>query len=421
MTLNPLLGFTDRQKLVLLAIFVLAVFLRLFQLHLPDQLNFDEAHYVPAAKILVGIEPHPGLKQWHQTPTIEKSPDINFSHPPFGKFLIGAGILWHGDNPFGHRIMSSIFGILSVFLFFLTARLLTNEFSFVALATFLFSVEFLQIIQSRIAMLDIFMLFWIQLAFLGNILWTFYPQHRRLGFALTALGTGLGFATKVPAGTAGLSALLVLWFCSPFSWREKLKQSLSLFAVSILVYGLWYFYYASYDYTFWEWIRFHYDVAKKVGGPLAAHPFASHPAQWILNSKPVWYYFKQIEEYRYGIIGMSNPGLWFFAIPAMATLWAGARSGSDLKSRFLIIWLLSGYIPLVFMLWSRQGYLYHVLLIVPVVVLIIAKAAVAESKLYAPKILVGLSILALVFFSPVILCLPLPGEWYMWIVKLCGV
>ena len=90
--------------LALGAILLFALLLRGWNLEFFDKLIFDEVHYVKAARILIGFEPHPGMEAWLSTSKlIAKSPDINFSHPPLGKFLIGAGMLTFGDTPLGWR------------------------------------------------------------------------------------------------------------------------------------------------------------------------------------------------------------------------------------------------------------------------------------------------------------------------------
>jgi dolichyl-phosphate-mannose--protein O-mannosyl transferase len=421
MSIDPFRGLSRKQNLIYLAIFAFAIFLRTYNIKQPDSLNFDEAHYVPAARILVGLAPHPGMEDWKYIPTLYKTPDINFSHPPLGKYLIGWGMRLVGDNPLGWRIAASLFGVLGLLLFMVVAHVISQDFRFTALATFLLCIDFMHVVQSRIGMLDIFMLFWVQLAMLGSALIAFSPNRLWLGVVLSAIGIGVGIATKVPAATAALACVLVVVWCTQFSWKAKAQIIGIAAAFSVAIYALWFFYYAYHGYTFSEWIQFHYDVVRHVAGPLSQHRYGSHPGQWLLNAKPVWYYFKHIEQYRYGIIGLGNPVVWLALIPAMIIVGGHARYRLAKRDLFLVIWVLSTYLPLIYMLWNRQGFLYHMFLVSPAIVLIVSRAAVLEGRWKAPLVVAGAAALALVAFAPIVLCLPMPDGWYLWITKMVGV
>src|SRR4051812_578679 len=63
----------------------------------PKKFNFDEFHYVPAAKSFLALQEN---KNWE--------------HPPLGKVFISMGIALFGDRPLGWRFMSTIFGSLTL-------------------------------------------------------------------------------------------------------------------------------------------------------------------------------------------------------------------------------------------------------------------------------------------------------------------
>jgi dolichyl-phosphate-mannose-protein mannosyltransferase len=421
MSLDPFRGMSRKQNLLMLAIFALAIFLRTFNIKEPDSLNFDEAHYVPAARILVGIVPHPGLADWQYIPTIHKSPDINFSHPPLGKYLIGLGMIALGDNSLGWRITASLFGVLGIIVFFVLANALFSNFRFAALACLFLCIDFMHIVQSRIGMLDIIMLFWFQLAMLGATLIVFHPQRLKTGILLAAVGIGIGIAVKVPVIAAALGALVSVILCTRYPLNDRFKISAIAAGGSLSIYGLWYFYYASRGYSFTEWLQFHYDVVRHVAGPLSQHRYGSHPGQWLLNAKPVWYYFKQIDAFRYGIIGLGNPIIWLLLIPSFGLVFGNAVLNRSTRDRFLVIWMLSSYLPLILMLWNRQGFLYHMFLALPVMILILVRACMLIRSKWPTVTVAAAAVIALVAFSPVILCLPMPDAWYLWITKMVGV
>ena len=104
-----------------LIIFLLSSSLRWQNLaYIPEQV-FDEVHYVNAAEVMVGVKTHPGMGVWANHPQLGKAPAPNFEHPLLGKFLIGWGIKLFGDNAWGWRFFSCVFGTLSTLFLSLLA------------------------------------------------------------------------------------------------------------------------------------------------------------------------------------------------------------------------------------------------------------------------------------------------------------
>jgi dolichyl-phosphate-mannose-protein mannosyltransferase len=107
-----------RAKTVLV-IYLFAQIFFLINIQFPVKANFDEFHYVPAAKEIIAMGKVP-----------------NTEHPPLGKIFMAIGIAAFGDRPIGWRVMSTVFGALSfvgryagyvhVWIFGLGARLLQH-------------------------------------------------------------------------------------------------------------------------------------------------------------------------------------------------------------------------------------------------------------------------------------------------------
>jgi len=97
-------------------------------------------HYVPAARILATFD--------HIT---------NREHPLLGKELIALGIALFGDHPWSWRVLPAIAGIATLFAF-MRGMWFASLSRFATIASgILLSTGFILFIQSRIAMLDIFM------------------------------------------------------------------------------------------------------------------------------------------------------------------------------------------------------------------------------------------------------------------------
>jgi predicted membrane-bound dolichyl-phosphate-mannose-protein mannosyltransferase len=203
-----LMWFTRKENLAVCAIAVIVLILHLLVIAKPSVLMFDEKFYVPAARNYLNGG---GL--------------INTEHPPLGKWFIAAGITIFGDNAAGCRMPSVLFGIASIFLFYLICvRLVRNEAdddktpglppqktswftltTFVPVfATFLFAFENMSFAQSGIAMLDVF---YVTLMLAGFL---FYLRGNYVGCGILM---GLSILCKISA-VLGILAILIHWAVS---------------------------------------------------------------------------------------------------------------------------------------------------------------------------------------------------------------
>ncbi|HET9758263.1 MAG TPA: phospholipid carrier-dependent glycosyltransferase, partial [Nocardioidaceae bacterium] len=150
------------------AITMLALFLRLWKLGRPHAFLFDETYYAKDAwslwhhgyvtgyvdgandKILAGHLD--GL--WTSSPSM-------VVHPEVGKWLIGLGEEIFGMDPFGWRVASAVAGALMVGVMIRLARRLTGSTLLGCVAGLLLCFDGLQLVLSRLALLDIFMAFFL--------------------------------------------------------------------------------------------------------------------------------------------------------------------------------------------------------------------------------------------------------------------
>jgi dolichyl-phosphate-mannose-protein mannosyltransferase len=103
-------------------------------------------------------------------------------HPPLGKYLIGAGMaLFGAESTFGWRFAVALFGTATVLVLYLLAHALTRSVAFATIASGLMAVDGLAIAMSRVAILDIFVAFFVVLAF-----WFVALDRRRLDDRLAA-------------------------------------------------------------------------------------------------------------------------------------------------------------------------------------------------------------------------------------------
>ena len=151
----------------------------LVRLTIPSKPFFDEVHYLPAARALLALS-HPS----------------NIEHPMLGKELLALGIMLFGDNPLGWRIMPALFGTLAL-LAGMRALWFASGSRFASIAGgILLATAFPIFVQSRIAMLDIFMA-----SFLLVALWAIAGAVRenetgRRRLAIAGVALGLSMAAK---------------------------------------------------------------------------------------------------------------------------------------------------------------------------------------------------------------------------------
>lgn len=158
---------------------VIALGLHLFAISFPrDAKVFDEAYYVPAALDLINLKVS------------------NIEHPFLGKAWIALGILLFGDNWFGWRIISVIFGTLTLFVFYkLTLRFLPKTLA--AYATLLLAFENMFFVHSSLALLETSSIFFAILGFYLYFSKKYYWTAISLGLSALSKETGVLFLLTI--------------------------------------------------------------------------------------------------------------------------------------------------------------------------------------------------------------------------------
>jgi len=181
---------------------IVSLVLFLWNVNHPARLYYDEALYVSAAKALLAGQPDP-------------TPEV----PPLGKLLIATGVRTVGDNPWGWRVMSALFGALTVSGVFLWARFLLRDFALAVTAALLTLLNNFVFVMARVAMMDIFLvgfLVWGLVAFTAALEFEQIEAWARR-FLLLASGIVLGLACASKwngvdtLGVVGLAGFSLYW------------------------------------------------------------------------------------------------------------------------------------------------------------------------------------------------------------------
>lgn len=418
-----------RTLALLLALFSAA--LLLWRIDQPAQLNFDETHYVAAARALVGF-----------------SHNSNPEHPLLAKTLIAASIRLLGDTPMAWRLPGALMGVATVLaVFFLVLSLLGSRRS-ALLAAVLTLFNQLLFVQARIAMLDVYCggFLMLALALLAQAAHSAQPRQLRRMLALAGVCLGCSVASKwatapyvagvlllfaglrVPAArgeASPLRAFVLSRQLAPWRGASLIDAIVLLGAFSVIAYLL----------TFWPALLFEQGRLSPTGivefqglmlqrqmAPLGPHPDISPWWQWPLPLRPQWYYFAPLGTLRQTVFLVGNPAvMWGGLLAVAACLYQGWRD------RHAGLLLAGGAFVFAYGLWivipKQIAFYYYYYL--PALFLAPALAAVYDRHLrdrgglrrWVTPVFLVLVLALFAFFYPALSAWPIAADdhWLRWV------
>lgn len=287
----------NRQYL-LIAILAISFILRVYRLGTPSGYVFDEVYHAFTAKAYANNDPR-GYEWWNPSP--EKGSAYEWLHPPVSKLLMAGSIKLLGENSFAWRLPSAIFGVLVIYLtYLLTKTILTlpkphpHAENTALLAAFFVALDGLLLVQSRIAMNDIFVVTFMVASLIYY--WRFRHQPKnKTNLALSSLFVGLSIATKWSGlfllGIIGLIELSDITATNIKPWLKKLPKLFLAYAIlPIIIYLLSYTQFFLQGHTISQFIELHNQIIRYETGLEATHPYQSKAWTWPLLIRPVWYY-----------------------------------------------------------------------------------------------------------------------------------
>jgi dolichyl-phosphate-mannose-protein mannosyltransferase len=295
------------------------------RLGIPSKIYFDEVHYVAAARKLLAMEV------------------ANREHPMVGKEIIAASIRLLGDNALAWRIPSALFGAFGLFAF---GRMVwwASQRRFATLAAMLLLItSFAWFIQSRIAMLDMYMAGFCMAALWQIAVGLRLPAEKarwRLASAgvLFALALGAKWSVATVAMLPGLviaayrfrdhgRRLFVESQTRPFPGISLWEAALWLGLLPLIIYWLTYlptFFYPKdpvNPLNPWAW---HQTMIQLQDSVTKLHPYRSTWPDWIINWRAIWYLYEPADGAQRGVLMIGNPFTMLAGLPALLwCLWAG--------------------------------------------------------------------------------------------------
>ena len=151
-----------------LAVTLVAGFLRVWRLGTPNELLFDETYYAKDAWSLLRHGYTTGFVDDANEKIVSGQVNGIFTddpsmivHPEAGKWLIALGEWAFGMDSFGWRIASAVVGTLMVLVLIRLVRRMTGSTLLGCIAGVLLCFDGLHFVMSRLALLDIFMAFFV--------------------------------------------------------------------------------------------------------------------------------------------------------------------------------------------------------------------------------------------------------------------
>ena len=330
------------------------------------------------------------------------------THPPLGKLLISSGIALFGMNPFGWRVVGALFGVALVPLMYLFGlKLFRNRF-YAFCSAFLMMVEFMRFAQSRIAVIDVYGVFFILVMY--YFILDLFPEsgerpRRSVNRTLLLAGAafGIGAACKWIALYAGCGmALLVVLrtaaelrrrdfpaACGPagFLLRRIAVCLIAFGVIPALIYLLAYLPFLALPgpgHDLADVFRLQAHMLNYHRTLQATHPFSSPWWSWPLDLHPMWMYTGTglPEGAASSIASFGNPAIFWLGIPAVAMTAFLAVRKRDAGLGVVLAALLCQYLPWVGI--NRLAFIYHFFSTVPFLILCIV-AALRSVELRYPR------------------------------------
>jgi len=377
----------------------LAFFLRVFHLSTPKGLVFDEIYYVDGARdyLKYGVEVTKGAPEF-------------IVHPPVGKWLIAAGIKLFGNNEFGWRIAVAVAGTLTVYLTARIAQRIFHENMWATLAALLMTLDGLNLVMSRTALLDIFLTLFILLAVNSWLKGKYLRFAIYLGLAMGSKWSALYFVAafliveliinrnlirtiRVGITSFGIYVLTWFgWFSSSLGWDRNSKSN----PISSLIY-----YHK-------EMLGFHTGLTEK-------HSYQANPWNWIIMGRPTSFFYESpkgcgSKSCAQEVLALGTPILWWLGAIALLVLIGVnlhnfAMRELDMASLIPFLGIVAGYLPW-FFFQKRTVFTFYAIAFEPFVILaIVLLAKLAYEYDERMKFLIALAVFAIainfIYFYPI--------------------
>ncbi len=400
------------------------------------------------------------------------------SHPPLGKVFISIGISVFGMNPFGWRIIGTLFGIAYIPIMYILAKRIFKKTKYAFWAAVLMGFDFMHFAQTRISTVDVYGVFFIMLMTYFMYRYREHNYNREpiseslKPLIMCGVMMSLGCASKWICIYSGVGIAILLFESVWQRYREKMyadmmirryrrsleckeesdlpeppaeikryetaadefwsktgKTALVCLAVFIIlplvVYLLSYLPYilcVQKPYSLKDvWgvqeFMFNYHSNLKAG-----HPFMSAWYTWPVDARPILYFNDTVKgDMVSAISSFGNPAVWwagFVCVIVIVYKKIKGRTGNDKLPLFLIISMAAQFLP--WLLVNRATFIYHYFASVPFVILItvyVLREIIERTKKrnWIMYVHIALVVVLFLLYYPVISGMPVPRDLFSWL------
>ena len=377
----------------------LAFLLRIFHLSTPKGLVFDEIYYVDGARdyLKYGVEVTKGAPEF-------------IVHPPVVKWLIAAGIKLFGNHEFGWRIAVAVAGTLTVYLTARIAQRIFHENKWATLAAFLMTLDGLNLVMSRTALLDIFLTLFILLSVNAWLKGKYLRFAIYLGLAMGSKWSALYFVAaflivellinrnlirtiRIGITSLGIYVLTWLgWFSSTLGWDRNSKSNP----------------FSSLIYYHKEMLGFHTGLTEN-------HSYQANPWSWIIMGRPTSFFYESpkgcgTKSCAQEVLALGTPILWWLGAIALlfligVNLHNFAMRDFDMASLIPFLGIIAGYLPW-FFFQKRTVFTFYAIAFEPFIILaIVLLAKLAYEYDERMRYVIALAVIAIainfIYFYPI--------------------
>jgi dolichyl-phosphate-mannose--protein O-mannosyl transferase len=353
--------------------------LRLINLGLPKGFVFDEVYYVNGARdfLKYGVE-------------VDGANPEFIVHPPVGKWLIASGIKLFGDNEFGWRFASALFGTMLILLFARLVHVLFYSPLLTAIGAALMALDGLLLVHSRTALLDLFLTFF---TLLGVLLWH-RSRHIWAGIAF-GLAIGCKWSAVYFVGLIGLIAMYQILV------THDIRKSLKPIAAKFLQYGVLPVVVYTFTWTGWfvsdrgwsrhwsanpisSWLHYHSEMLNFHTGLTEKHPYQANPWSWLIMGRPTSFFYATpkdcgAKDCAQEVLALGTPFLWWIgtvAIFIVVGYWIKSllHHRVDSAANIVVLGVAAGYLPW-FAMQQRTVFSFYAIIIEPFLILAVVHCA----------------------------------------------
>ena len=297
------------------------------------------------------------------------------THPPLGKIIISLGISLFGMTPFGWRFSGTFFGLMMLPIIYVFSKKLFGGRAVPTATTMLMATDFMHFVQTRIATIDSYAVFFILLMYL--FMYLFISEGKWRNLALSGIFFGMGAASKWTCLYAG-AGLGLIWLIYVIIKARRgeldIKGFFRLCAFCVLFFvlipcGIYYLSYIPYGIAEGKTNIFSADYLRIVldnqsymfnyhSGIVAEHPYSSRWYQWMLDIRPILYYLEYLPDGRRSSFGAwVNPALCWGGLISLFFTGYLAIGRRDMRSGFILLGYLAQLVPWIPI--ARLTFAYH--------------------------------------------------------------